>query len=255
MIRSHWWWQYIHLLLHALLPWFFFCDNSNVVILLNSNLTWPRFVDGRISAWFGGALEFRLSAYLGYVSRVSVWHLVSVLTVFVVDVHVKGTACGVWYECMTRTRLSNTHLLSFHSAGRHCHNCWLLSSRQVQCFLNSSRQCLLTSSRLRNSEISFWVNGRYNLACDFLHIAQMLPQSIYLSHPQSLSCTTSDPLLPIELKSCLCKSYLHALSTPGDPPSLLQAIQLSPSWVLGLALHEIIIISLASCSDEEARGQ
>lgn len=51
-------------------------------------------------------------------------------------------------EEIVHTRLSKTHLLSFHSAGRHCQSCWLLSSRHIQCFLNSARQCLLTSSIL-----------------------------------------------------------------------------------------------------------
>ena len=51
------------------------------------------------------------------------------------------------------TRLSNTHLFNFHSAGLHCQSCWLLLSKHCQCLRNCSKQCLLTSSML-NSPIS-----------------------------------------------------------------------------------------------------
>lgn len=47
-----------------------------------------------------------------------------------------------------RTKFSYTHLLSFHSAGRHCHSCWLLLSRHCQCARNCPRQDLLMSSIL-----------------------------------------------------------------------------------------------------------
>ena len=47
-----------------------------------------------------------------------------------------------------RTRFSKTHLLSFHSTGRHCHIWWLLLSRHCQWLRNSSRQDLLMSSIL-----------------------------------------------------------------------------------------------------------
>lgn len=47
------------------------------------------------------------------------------------------------------TKFSKTHLFNFHSAGRHCQSCWLLSSRHVQCLRNSSRHDLLMSAILR----------------------------------------------------------------------------------------------------------
>lgn len=46
------------------------------------------------------------------------------------------------------TKLSKTHLLSFHSAGRHCHNWWFRSSRHSQCLRNSAKQWVLRSLML-----------------------------------------------------------------------------------------------------------
>lgn len=47
-----------------------------------------------------------------------------------------------------RTKLSKTHLLSFHSAGRHCQSCWFRLSRHSQCLRNSVKQCVLISVSL-----------------------------------------------------------------------------------------------------------
>jgi hypothetical protein len=84
---------------------------------------------------FGGVQGFRWVVHRGWSSRVSVKSPKLVI-------EKRGKEYG------GLTRLSKTHLLSFHSAGRHCQSCWLLLSRQVQCLRNSSRQCLFTSSRL-----------------------------------------------------------------------------------------------------------
>jgi len=43
----------------------------------------------------------------------------------------------------------------------------------------------------------------------------------------------------------------HARSTTCDLPSLLQAIQLTPAIRLGFALHEVVIVRLAACTDKE----
>lgn len=45
--------------------------------------------------------------------------------------------------------------------------------------------------------------------------------------------------------------YVHAPRASGDPPALLQALELALAGVLGLALHEIIIVVLAPGADEE----
>lgn len=45
--------------------------------------------------------------------------------------------------------------------------------------------------------------------------------------------------------------YVHASRASGDPPALLQALELALAGVLGLALHEIIVVVLAPGADEE----
>lgn len=52
------------------------------------------------------------------------------------------------------TKLSKTHLLSFHSAGRHCQSWWLLLSRHSQWARNCARQDLLMSSMLPSQPVS-----------------------------------------------------------------------------------------------------
>lgn len=49
--------------------------------------------------------------------------------------------------------------------------------------------------------------------------------------------------------------HLHALRTSCNPPSLLQTVQLPPSRIVGLALHEIIVIRLASRPNKETSRQ
>ena len=71
------------------------------------------------------------------------------------------------------TRLSKTHLLSLHSFGRHCHSCWLLSSRQVQCFRNSSRQDLLISSILWT--VSIWALNYPALSSEQISLSERAP--------------------------------------------------------------------------------
>jgi hypothetical protein len=65
------------------------------------------------------------------------------------DIHV-GRQEGMWDSVARgiRTRLAKTHWLSGRSTRRHCQSWWLLFSRQSQCRLNSSRQCLLMSVNL-----------------------------------------------------------------------------------------------------------
>lgn len=45
--------------------------------------------------------------------------------------------------------------------------------------------------------------------------------------------------------------YVHAPRASSDPPALLQAFEFALAGVLGLALHEIIIVVLAPGADEE----
>lgn len=47
------------------------------------------------------------------------------------------------------------------------------------------------------------------------------------------------------------KSDLHARRTPGYLPALLQTLNLSSAIRIRLALHEIVIVGLAPCADEE----
>lgn len=49
------------------------------------------------------------------------------------------------------------------------------------------------------------------------------------------------------------RAYLHAFCASGHPSSLLQTFCLPLSRILGLALHEIIVVWLASCPDKETR--
>lgn len=50
------------------------------------------------------------------------------------------------------------------------------------------------------------------------------------------------------------KLYAHAPRTSRHPPAFLQTLDFALARVLGLALHEIIVIVLASRADEEGRG-
>lgn len=114
-------------------------STSNMQHLLkpNNSLSCSHFTarccDVSISGASGDGPVSRQQAYLGWSSRVSISGV---------------SICQAFFEMCSFTRLSKTHLLSFHSWPRHCQSCWLLSSRQVQCLRNSVRQCLLTSSTL-----------------------------------------------------------------------------------------------------------
>lgn len=48
----------------------------------------------------------------------------------------------------------------------------------------------------------------------------------------------------------MCSSHIHTPSTSGDSSALLQAFELALAGVLCLALHEVIIVVLASRADE-----
>lgn len=48
-----------------------------------------------------------------------------------------------------------------------------------------------------------------------------------------------------------CRLYLHTSRASGDPPALLQALELALAGVVGLALHEVIVVVLAARAYEE----
>jgi hypothetical protein len=52
-------------------------------------------------------------------------------------------------------------------------------------------------------------------------------------------------------KQLYSRSNVHAGGASGDSSALLQALELSPAGVLGLALHVIIVVIAASGTDEE----
>ena len=120
-----------------------------------------------------------------------------------------------------RTKLSNTHLLRGLSNFLHCHSCWLLLSRHSQCLRNSAKQCLFTSSSL--------------LSQSETHPPRIkVPAAILACSPSSL------------------RVYVHAGCASCDLATLPQAVQLSPTVRLGLALHVVIVVRLAAGSNEEA---
>jgi len=151
------------------------------------------------------------------------------------------------------TRLSKTHLFSFHSAGRHCQSCWLLLSKQVQCFLNSARQCLFTSSILSNHILAFCSLDSSTSGDSLLYIPQRPERSCVAVHPARLQLCG---ICHFHSASC-CNHYienerhLHAFCASCNPSALLQAVYLALSTALGFALHEIVIVSFASCSNKE----
>jgi hypothetical protein len=51
----------------------------------------------------------------------------------------------------------------------------------------------------------------------------------------------------------LQRGNIHTTRASGDPTALLQALELALAGVLGLAQHEVVIVVLASCADEEGR--
>lgn len=44
---------------------------------------------------------------------------------------------------------------------------------------------------------------------------------------------------------------LHATRASGNPPALLQALELAPARIVRLALHKVVIVVLAAGADEE----
>lgn len=119
------------------------------------------------------------------------------------------------------TKLSNTHLLRGLSNFLHCHSCWLLLSRHSQCLRNSAKQCLFTSSSLLFQS---------ETPSPRIHF----PTAILACSPSSL------------------RVYVHAGCASCDLATLPQAVQLSPTVRLGLALHVVIVVRLAAGSNEEA---
>ena len=74
------------------------------------------------------------------------------------------------------------------------------------------------------------------------------------------SCARSYPPKPVRRPHLpgillIAIGHLHALCTSCNPASLLHTIQLSPSRLLRLALHEIIIVRPTSRSDKETCGE
>jgi len=47
--------------------------------------------------------------------------------------------------------------------------------------------------------------------------------------------------------------YVHAARAPGDPPTLLEALEFALAGVLCLALHIVVIVVAASCPDKVRR--
>lgn len=66
----------------------------------------------------------------------------------------------------------------------------------------------------------------------------------------------SDHRLHVEIRErgFYKKLYAHAPRTSCHPPALLQTLDFALARVLGLALHEIIVIVLAPRANEEGRG-
>lgn len=75
-------------------------------------------------------------------------------------------------------------------------------------------------------------------------------QSVILVRNDSFSCTNSGSILPMSLQSS--GLYVHAGCASCDLATLPQAVQLSPSVRLRLALHVVIVVGLAAGSNEEA---
>lgn len=63
------------------------------------------------------------------------------------------------------------------------------------------------------------------------------------------------PVLPEFLQTILVDVVQHAGGTPRDLPSLLEAVCLAIAVRLGLAVHEIVIVGFASCTNEEGCGE
>lgn len=103
----------------------------------------------------------------------------------------------------------------------HCHSCWLLLSRHSQCLRNSAKQCLFTSSSLLSQSETHSPRASFST-------------EILASSPSSL------------------RVYVHAGCASCDLATLPQAVQLSPTVRLGLALHVVIVVRLAAGSNEEA---
>ena len=48
---------------------------------------------------------------------------------------------------------------------------------------------------------------------------------------------------------------VHTPGAPGHPPAFLQAVELALAGVVGLALHEVIVVLAASGADEKGRRE
>jgi hypothetical protein len=106
---------------------------------------WSLRLEGLSHNWSVGENLLRPQVY-GYLAPWCIWNnLLQLLRRWQLA---RGRFNSDTQNQIERTKLSKTHLFSFHSCGRHCQSCWLLISRHCQCCLNCSRQWVLISAKL-----------------------------------------------------------------------------------------------------------
>lgn len=90
------------------------------------------------------------------------------------------------------------------------------------------------------------------LECTSASGSRVRPASIRVPFSLPTSAPNTVEFLPESIeKGSEDLLHVHAPCTSGDPPALLQALEFALAGVLGLALHEIIVVVLAPGADEE----
>jgi len=84
-----------------------------------------------------------------------------------------------------------------------------------------------------------------------------IPVDSVYSHPRAY---TSSQRFPSHIQpqpvNCRVRVFnIHTSSTPRNLPAFPQAINLTPSIALSLALHEIVVVRSAAGADEEGGGE
>jgi len=102
----------------------------------------------------------------------------------------------------------------------------------------------------------FYTVQHRNVSSELCNTQSFLPRKHHLA--TSASSIAPHPQHPPHGRRFLdfdrARENLHALCTSCNPSALLQAVHLCPTWLLSLALHKVIVIWPASCTNKKTGG-
>lgn len=90
------------------------------------------------------------------------------------------------------------------------------------------------------------------LETGFVDVLEAGGTSVSVGSPVKLNPIAIDPPhLPSSIPGLQVEGHVHTPGASGNPPTLLHALKLAAARVLGLALHVVVIVVLASRANEE----